>query len=285
MAAVFTLENAHLRMRVTPAGGAVLSLDSLIHAAPVLRAGEGRAPGDCGLFPMLPLANRVEGNRFTLAGREIALPASAADGDFFLHGDGWLETWDPVAHSAAYCTMRLRRRHACGYDYQATLDYHLRGPALEISLTLQHLGERPMLYGGGLHPFFHFTPESTVQFGASGYWPEGERHLPQAWRDALPPEADFGAGQYGRDRWLNICYSGWSGRATICHPQMRVTLLAPPGWLMLFRQPGEPFLCLEPQSHPVNAHNMSGQPGLVLLQNEERWRFSTSIIINPALSC
>ncbi|MDW7499037.1 hypothetical protein RZN28_02065, partial [Klebsiella pneumoniae] len=28
---------------------------------------------------------------------------------------------------------------------------------------------------------------------------------------------------------------------------------------------GESFLCLEPQSHPVNAHNMDGQPGISIL--------------------
>lgn len=285
MAAAISLENTHLRMRISPLGGALLSLESLPFAVPVLRPGEGKTPGDCGLFPMLPLANRVAGNRFWLSGQVVLLPDSRADAQFFLHGDGWLAEWDVTGLSDQCCTLQLCRRHACGFDYLATLDYRLNGPVLEIAVTLQHLGETPMLYGGGLHPFFHFTPQSRLQFCASGYWPEGPQHLPLAWQNHLPPQADFNAGSYGDDEWLNICYSGWGGQATILHPQMRVTLSAQPGWLMLFRQSGEPFVCLEPQSHPVNAHNMPGQPGLGLLQKNEIWRFFTSIVVEPASIC
>lgn len=279
MAAIFNLENAHLRMRVTPQGGAALSLDALEYAAPVLYPAAGNTPGDGGLFPMLPLANRVTGNRFTLAGNDVQLPQSAVDADFFLHGDGWLACWEVVDQSRERCLMQLRRRHACGFDYRATIDYRLNGPALTIALTLTHMGSRPMLYGGGIHPFFHFTPQSRAQFSASGYWPEGRRHLPLAWRDTLPEEADFATARYGKNAWLNICYSGWNGRATILHPQMHITLHGPAGYLMLYRTPDAPFLCLEPQSHPVNAHNLSGQPGVVMLGQNETWRFASRIAV------
>ncbi|MBV8041725.1 MAG: hypothetical protein JO226_03690 [Pluralibacter sp.] len=43
---------------------------------------------------------------------------------------------------------------------------------------------------------------------------------------------------------------------------------------------GQSFLCLEPQSHPVNAHRMPGQPGLVLLQQGEETSLSMSIVVN-----
>ncbi|HBR4693083.1 TPA: aldose 1-epimerase, partial [Klebsiella pneumoniae] len=53
-------------------------------------------------------------------------------------------------------------------------------------------------------------------------------------------------------------------------------------WLMLFRMQGESFLCLEPQSHPVNAHNMDGQPGLRVLGAGEKLNFLLKIIIEGA---
>ncbi|MBB1201902.1 aldose 1-epimerase [Enterobacteriaceae bacterium 89] len=280
MVAIIVLENAHLRMRVSAQGGAVLSLDSLDFQQPVLRAGKGKAPGDCGLFPMLPLANRVAGNRFVLNGQTITLPKSPADERFFLHGDGWLERWSVVEQSQQHCVLQLRKRHACGFDYQAELRYALQDSQLAIALKITHLGSRPMLYGGGLHPFFHCTPQSQIQFSASGYWPEGELHLPLDWTETIPPEADFNEAQYGKDEWLNAGYSGWSGSATIRHSRMSVTLNAPTSYLMLFRMAGEPFVCLEPQSHPVNAHNLPGQPGLVLLAENESWSFSTSLVVN-----
>lgn len=69
-----TLQNAHLRMCVDPQGGSLLSLVSLQHQQPVLREGQGKKPGDCGLFPMLPVANRVADNRFLLCGNRWFYP-------------------------------------------------------------------------------------------------------------------------------------------------------------------------------------------------------------------
>jgi galactose mutarotase-like enzyme len=78
MAEEWILENAHLRMRVASLGGKVQSLYSRHYQAPVLY--ENPAGG---MFPMLPLANRVAGNRFIFQGREIVLPRHHADAHFF----------------------------------------------------------------------------------------------------------------------------------------------------------------------------------------------------------
>lgn len=278
MAAVFTLENAHLRMRVDPQGGVVQRLYSLTHQRPVLQDPTGMSA----LFPMLPLANRVAENHFSLHGRTIALPASPRDSDFFLHGDGWLKAWQVESCSETACVMTLSSHDDCGFDYRAQLHYALIDSALHARLTLTHCAPVPMLYGLGFHPWFYFDAHSTAQFCASGYWPEGEQHLPQAWQETLPAHVDFSAGQFGRDEWLNICYSGWSGRAFVRNNEMDVTLMSQAQWLMLFRMCGQSFLCLEPQSHPVNAHRMPGQPGLVLLQQGEETSLSMTIAVNSA---
>lgn len=275
-----TLQNAHLRMRVDPQGGTLLDLFSLPHQHAVLRAGKGYAAGDCALFPMLPVANRVADNRFRLHGDEVILPNHNADERFFLHGDGWLKRWDLVSVAGDRCVLQLRSRLACGYDYLAELHYQLDGATLNASLTITHLGERPMLYGCGFHPFFVFDAQSTVQFSASGYWPADAQHLPLAWQAKIPGAANFAHAQFGEDAWLNVGYSGWSGKAVIQRDVIRVTLLAQTPWLMLFRMSGGGFLCLEPQSHPVNAHNMPGQPGLQVLARGESCHFTMQIIVD-----
>lgn len=280
MTAPLTLHNAHLRMRVDPQGGALLALFSLTHQQPVLRAGEGHTAGDCGLFPMLPVANRVAGNRFIQRDTEVQLPNHPADAQFFLHGDGWLKRWAVDAVTDESCLLRLRSQHACGYDYLAYLRYELDASVLRVSLSITHRGNRPMLYGCGFHPFFAFDANSTVQFAASGYWPEGEHHLPLVWQRDIPEEADFTRAQYGTDRWLNVGYSGWSGQAVIRHDVMNVTISAQTPWLMLFRMSGQSFLCLEPQTHPVNAHHMPGQPGLRLLGFGESCQFAMQIRVD-----
>lgn len=269
------LENAHLRMRITPQGGAVQRLCSLRHQRPILR----EAPGESALFPMLPLANRVAGNRFKLLGREITLPHHQADEQFFLHGDGWLKPWTVISQTSDCCVLQRQSQHACGYDYLAELRYQLRDNTLHVELHLTHRGELPMLYGCGFHPWFYFDATSQVQFQASGYWPEGELHLPLDWQGELPAAVDFSRPQYGTDDWLNVGYSGWNGCAVITNDAMRVTLLAQTPWLMLFRMSGEEFLCLEPQTHPVNAHNLPGQPGLSLLGRGDSLHFAMQLSV------
>lgn len=82
MNSLLMLQNAHLRMCVDSQGGSLLSLVSLQHQQAILREGHGQQPGDCGLFPMLPVANRVAGNRFMLRGEEVVLPQHGADDTF-----------------------------------------------------------------------------------------------------------------------------------------------------------------------------------------------------------
>lgn len=275
------IENAHLRMRVNPQGGGLQELFSLTHGQPVLWD-----EGESALFPMVPLANRVAGNRFAFQGREITLPQSPVDERFFLHGDGWQACWEVASLTDSECVLTLRRQHACGFDYQATLRYQLRGNVLRAELMLTHLGPRPMLYGLGFHPWFYFDARSRLQFSASGYWPEGEHHLPQAWQSEIPPDIDFTTAQQGSDGWLNVGYSGWNGVATLQRDVMSVTITAQTPWLMLFRMSGKSFLCLEPQSHPVNAHNLPGQPGLVVLRPGDSTQFAMEIAVeSTAGSC
>lgn len=279
MANSLLLQNAHLRLSVDPQGGGLRELVSLTHDTHVLWD-----KGESALFPMLPLANRVAGNRFSFQGREVALPRSPVDDAFFLHGNGWLERWSVESVSDTECLLLLRSQHPCGFDYLAELRYRLRENVLRAELTLTHFGKNPMLYGLGFHPWFVFEAESRVQFSASGYWPEGEKHLPLAWHGEIPPAIDFSEAKHGENGWLNVGYSGWNGVAKIQRDVMSVTLSSQTPWLMLFRMSGESFLCLEPQSHPVNAHHQAGQPGLVALSQGDSTHLAMEIAVESTVN-
>jgi len=267
------LENEFLRLTVAPQGAAILSLDSLEHQQAILYGGEKA------LFPMLPLANRVAGNSFTLHGEKIELPQSPADKQFFLHGDGWLKDWQVEKHDVLQLVLILESQYDCGFDYHARLIYRLEGKRFIAELELTHQANKPMVYGLGFHPFFHLTPATQVQFSATGFWPEGANHLPQQWCGELTPQTNFISPKTPDNQWLNVGYSGWSGSALIETGEMRVQLKCATPYLMVFRMADEPFICLEPQSHPVNAHNMAGLPGLVLLANQQ----STALTMEIAL--
>ena len=92
----------------------------------------------------------------------------------------------------------------------------------------------PALYGCGFHPFsLSMTQQGSVP--GQGYWPEGENHLPLNWQGNLPDYANFSVAQFGEDRWLNVGYSGWGGRARVSNDVMNITILSQTPWLMLFR--------------------------------------------------
>lgn len=275
-----SVENDFLKLNVAAQGAAVLALESLRHRRPVLRPWLASArwhPGESALFPMLPLANRVAGNRFFWRGKEVALPESPLDTQFFLHGDGWLRRWDIADQGADFVTLETLSQQACGFHYRASLTYRLAGNLFQAELKLMHIGEAPMIYGAGFHPFFHLEADSRVQFLASGFWPEGEQHLPLEWRDSLPPEVDFSLPVRPANNWLNVGYSGWNGAAVMESGAMRVSMFADTPYLMVFRMADQPFICLEPQTHPVNAHKMPGRPGLVVLGQGDGLSFSMQI--------
>lgn len=283
MTVIHTLINPWFRLRVTPSSAALLSFERLSDDAQLLRpcaAQPGWHPGESACFPMLPLANRVRDNRFMLGEREIILPHSPLDAHFFLHGDGWLHRWQTLALTDDSITLGLRVHHECGFDYSARLGYQLTEQGMAADLCLRHCGALPMLYGAGFHPFFSRWRDTTVQFSAAGYWPEGDLHLPGEWRGALPDDIDFVREKRPPPAWLNIGYSGWAGEAVLQTPSrnLRLRLRSQVPYLMLYQDGNGAFICLEPQTHPADAHHMAGKPGLVMLGKGETLSLSMQIL-------
>ncbi|MDA3316348.1 aldose 1-epimerase [Aeromonas sp. PI_26] len=269
-------------MRVSAQGACLLGLED-DKGRPLLRDTDPAQPwhpGQSALFPMLPLANRVAGNRFELWGEACALPASELDPDFFLHGDGWLQRWQPVALTDSSVTLQLNSQNG-PFHYLAEIDYRLQGASLVARISLTHLGESPCLYGAGFHPFFWRDKQTRIRFLASGVWQEGADHLPINWSSRLAPHLDFR--QWARPQgWLNHCYGGWRGQAELDHParQQRLLVSSECAFLMLYQpDEGSGFVCLEPQSHAANAHHLAGHPGLRLLARGDRMSIGMTLTV------
>lgn len=273
------LKNPHLRMRVTSQGAALLALETA-DKHPILRAWQDNAsfhPGDSALFPMLPLANRVAENRFPLRHTQVDLPGQAGDPEGFLHGNGWLREWEVCDAGEHAMTLQLRATEACGFDYHAQITYALEENRFKAKLVITHYGATPMLYGAGFHPYFAKTPQTRVQFSAGGYWPEGPQHLPLEWSSVIPAALDFMVPSIPGAQWINNGYSGWNGIARLISNESHFVLCSDTPWLMVYQTPQSEFICLEPQTHPVNAHNQPGQPGLRLLMTGENLTLTLQI--------
>lgn len=263
-------------------GAAILRLTDRRSGGEILRPSPKgvSASGDCALFPMLPLANRVAGNAFSWQGKTYRLPASPVDEQFFLHGDGWLLPWRQLESTKNYVTLVLESRVEGLYHYRALLTYGLWGNLFSAMLQLTHLAEVPFPYGVGFHPFFTRQPDTQAQFDCDGYWPEGQFHLPGKWQSTLPAALDFQRAGVPQG-WINNAFSGWSGQAQLWTPttEQRITLLSHAPYLMVYQPESQSgFICLEPQTHPVNAHNHPQLPGLRVLGTGESMTLEMRIL-------
>ena len=46
-------------------------------------------------FPMIPYANRIDGNQFSFEGERYAVPPNNGAEPFNVHGTGWTSPWSP----------------------------------------------------------------------------------------------------------------------------------------------------------------------------------------------
>ncbi|TAN09295.1 MAG: hypothetical protein EPN45_07815 [Rhizobiaceae bacterium] len=100
-----------------------------------------------------------------------------------------------------------------------------------------------------------------MRFHAVDIWLEDDRHLPVGRRPlADMPEWDFGELRLLPAGWINNAFGGWDRSAELHWPERRLSVGIEASEelpVCILYSPGEaaPFLCFEPVSHPVNAHN------------------------------
>jgi aldose 1-epimerase len=275
---IITLNNDTLSLQCRLQGAVILNLvadDGQSILRPALNP--LAEPGECAMFPLLPLANRVAGNAFPWQGRRIALPRSPYDERFFLHGDGWLRTWRMLDLQPDAVTLDLDSWLPGMYRYHATACYQLQANALLATLNITNTADSPFPFGLGFHPFLAKTAAMRLSFPAQGYWPEQEYHLPGEWHSGLPADLDFTSPRIPGSQWINNAFSGWRGNAELADDDAIVTLRGSTDILMVYQPEQSDFICLEPQTHPVNAHNLPGYPGLAILEPEQSLNLTISI--------
>lgn len=247
-------------------GAGVVTLEA--GGVPVLSGGAGRVPGPFaqGLNLLVPFSNRIS-RPFDFGGQEHPIPANLPGEPYAIHGDAFQKAWTVTAQGESDATMTLRGGIG-PFRYDARVTYGLQEGALSVWLEVVNRAEIALPYGGGFHPWFPRHDETLLQFQAAGYWPEDLRHLPAT--DAAvqtPPRLRFDLPRALPPDWINCGFSGWDGHATITQPGLTITVDAPKLSTATVYSPdaASPFFCFEPVSHPVDAHNLPGQPGLVPL--------------------
>lgn len=262
-------------------GGGLASYDLIANGErlPLFRRA-GPAPADAFALacnPLIPWSNRISGGGFHVGGRFVPLAPNWPGEPYPLHGNGFLARWDVAAHDESSAELALDSDGPGAFRYAARLRYWLEDGALGMRLTARHRGQTPMPYGLGFHPWLVRTAATTLQATARAVWLEDSRYLPQRVAPVRErPDWDFVRPRELPPTWINNAFIGWDGRAIVRWPERRAALAidarGPAGAtsalsVYLLYSPGAQadFFCFEPVSHPVDAHNLPGRPGLFLL--------------------
>lgn len=220
---------------------------------------------------LAPFSNRIS-RPFVWLGKRIALERNLETEAFPIHGDAFQKAWTIIESRTDQVVMQLKDGAFGALRYEASLTYALSSTGLRCELALTSRADDPMPFGLGFHPQFPRDQNTRLEFTATGVWEEDGRHLPLNDNPIeIPPAWDFSVLRPIPETWINNGFDGWSGTAKILQGDsaMSVTMQASSnlGTLVIYSpDPEANFFCAEPVSHPVDAHNLRGLPGLAILE-------------------
>lgn len=240
-------------------------------------------------FPMVPWSNRISHGGFSHGGQFHAMRPNRVGEPYPIHGDGWLQPWQLAQPAADTLVMRLTSQRFDGnpHHYAAMQTFRLVEGGLDQSLVVRHLGDTPLPYGLGVHPWFPRTPRTRITAPVKGTWLSGADPLPTGHTTAFPPGWNLSEGADANGGLIDNGYTGWGGTACIDWPEHALQLTLdmpelspdPEHFCLVYRPPQGPAFCFEPITHPIDAFHLPGQPGLRELAPGEslslvmRWRY------------
>lgn len=238
---------------------------------PLLRHNDAQAlntglPGKLGCYPLAPWSNRISEGGFDCPEGWLALKPNSLTDPLPIHGSAWQQPWRIVSQTRNEAVLRLDSTSP--FAYRAEQRFHLSEGRLSIDLKVTHLGEHAVWHGLGLHPYFPRTAHTRLQAKARQVWlcdaaklPTQLTEIPDAWDfqqlKALPPTL------------VDNGFCEWDGHCLIQQPELGYELecqATGSDYYLLYCPVGLEFFCIEPVSHPVNAHHLPGRPGLRLLE-------------------
>lgn len=226
-----------------------------------------------GCYPLAPYSNRVAEAAFRWKGRPIALQAHPLSRPHALHGLAWTRSFEVVAATATQVRLRLDHEGDADWPWPLTVveTFALSPEGLRLELEVLNRAAESQPVGLGFHPFFPRRAAARLTFAAKGLWRTGPDLIPTG-LGPVPIDLDFALGR-AVPEGLDDVFEGVAPRARIdwpadgASPGWRLILNASPrlNRAVLFSPPGSDIFCFEPVSHPTNALNAPGRPGLFRL--------------------
>ena len=269
------LEDNLTHLTLAPAVGAsIVNWRVRASGQPLLRHSDQQAldtglPGKLGCYPLAPWSNRIAQGGFDNPDGWLALTPNSLTDPLPIHGSAWQQAWQVVSQSAYEVVLEL----LCDtpFAYRAEQRFCLRDGELSITLRVTHLADNPAWHGLGLHPYLPRTPQTRLQAKASQVWMSDASKLPTGLAP-VPAAWDFQTLKTLPEGLVDNGFCQWDGHCLIEQPELGYTLeceATGADYFLLYCPPGLGFFCIEPVSHPVNAHHLAGRPGLKLLEHNQ----------------
>ena len=266
------LEDALTHLSLNPAvGGSLVNWRVRATGQPLLRHNDEQAiatglPGKLGCYPLAPWSNRIAHGGFDNPLGWLALKPNSLTDPLPIHGSAWQQAWQVV--SQATDEVLLAVECDTPFAYRAEQRVRLHEGTLSLALRVTHLAEEPAWHGLGLHPYFPRRPGTRLQARAAQVWLSDASKLPTGLA-SIPADWDFRQLKELPERVVDNGFCQWDGACRIEQPELGYVLECQArgaDYFLLYCPPGLGFFCIEPVSHPVNAHHLPDRPGLKLLE-------------------
>ncbi|AIE72600.1 MULTISPECIES: aldose epimerase [unclassified Synechocystis] len=206
-----------------------------------------------GMPILFPICGNLPNDQFNYEGKTYQLKQ---------HGFARDLPWEVIGQqtqNSARLDLRLGHsdatRQVFPFEFELVFSYYLRGHSLRLEQRIANLGDRPMPFSLGLHPYFFCREKSSIELSipADSYLDQktGQSHIYRGQLDLTAPELDLAF-------------------TTIAQPQahfidpdrklkVQVSFSDLYQTLVLWTVAGKNYLCLEPWSGPRNALNSGEQ--------------------------
>ena len=170
------------------------------------------------------------------------------------------------------------------WRYSAKQLFKLTPNCLTITLIVKNNSELILPFGCGFHPWFPRSDNTRLSFAAEKVWMVNEDHLPT--KEVLLVDDSSWSFKDHRKlpvNFINNGYTGWDGTTFIEKGEESISCKITASNILqtaIIYSPNDKsdFFCFEPVSHPVDAFNLPGRPGLEELVSGHSMIASMSIM-------
>ncbi|WP_242613432.1 aldose 1-epimerase family protein [Herbihabitans rhizosphaerae] len=282
----YEIRRGAARAVITSRGGGLRAFD-VAGVSYVDGYGPGESPPMGAGAVLVPWPNRVAGAVWARDGERHELEVTEPARGNANHGLVRKRAWSLVAHDASAVTLEISVEPVPGwpFPFRTTVSYALDERGLTITHGVHNLGERPLPFGVGAHPYPRpgdADPDDCVlTLAASTHLPlDPERMVPSG--PAVPVDGtglDFRTGRPLRGVTLDHAFGGCvpDGQGLVRHSLGDVSVWADPvfSWVQVYTPDSFPgkgstrAVAIEPMTCPPDALN-SGTD-LITLAPGESW--------------